>query len=188
MNTVYQPVRGDGTTGAGSAMPTSTRNLFRGQAERAHALDVVEGCWPDDVDTPVETDPGVEHRCVDTPVPTSCPWLFERLQFMELSPFGVSNLANTGVQALGDRLFVGYDAGRPVEIDPESLEHLTPVGANDEWLQGAPGTFEPLCAVAAHPAAISRPLDRGSAAEFPIPTGHRFVNTRASWPSAGNRR
>ncbi len=167
-------------------MPTLTRNLFRGQGERTHSLDVVEGHWPDDVEGsvyvvgPDKREPGghwfaepglierirlrpdpdgrvrVEHRCVDTPVARirrRVPWLFHRLQFMELSPFGVSNLANTGVQALGDRLFVGYDAGRPVEIDPESLEHLTPVGANDEWLQGAPGTFEPLCAVAAHPAA-----------------------------------
>jgi hypothetical protein len=39
-----------------------------------------------------------------------------------------------------------------VEIDPETLEFVTYVGANDEWLQGAPGLLEPLCAVAAHPA------------------------------------
>ena len=33
---------------------------------------------------------------------------------MELSPFGVTNLANTNLTAIEGRLFVGYDAGRPV--------------------------------------------------------------------------
>lgn len=97
----------------------------------------------------------VQHRLVDTPVARlrrRLPWLFRLVQFMEVSPFGVTNLANTNVQPLDGRLFLGYDAGRPVEIDPETLDHLTPVGANDEWLQALPGVLEPLCAVAAHPA------------------------------------
>jgi all-trans-8'-apo-beta-carotenal 15,15'-oxygenase len=97
----------------------------------------------------------VTHRLVRSPLHRlrrRLPFLFTKLQFMELSPFGVTNMANTNVQAIGDRLFLGYDAGRPVEIDPTTLEFLTPVGANDEWLQAAPGLLEPLCAVAAHPA------------------------------------
>jgi hypothetical protein len=32
-----------------------------------------------------------------------------------------------------DRLLVTYDAGRPYEIDTETLEIVTPVGANKEW-------------------------------------------------------
>jgi carotenoid cleavage dioxygenase-like enzyme len=32
-----------------------------------------------------------------------------------------------------DRLLVTYDAGRPYEIDTESLEVITPVGGNKEW-------------------------------------------------------
>ncbi len=98
---------------------------------------------------------GVRHRRVRTPMERlrrRLPFLFARIQFAVVSPFGVTNLANTNVTPIGDRLFVGYDAGRPVEIDPVTLEYLTPVGANDEWLQGAPGMLEPLCAVAAHPA------------------------------------
>lgn len=98
----------------------------------------------------------VEHRLVETPVQRlrrRLPFLFRRVAFAEVSPFGVSNLANTNVVSLSDRLFVGYDAGRPIEVDPETLDHITPVGANDEWLQGVPGLLEPLCAVAAHPAA-----------------------------------
>jgi hypothetical protein len=80
------------------------------------------------------------------------PWLFRNVAFAELSPFGVTNMANTGVISAEDRLFIGYDAGRPVEVDAETLEFVSMVGANDEWLQGVPGLLEPLCAVAAHPA------------------------------------
>lgn len=166
-------------------MATLTRNLFRGQGERDHVLDVVEGHWPTDVEGSVFivgpdkrrpdghwfADHGliekidmvpdrrgqisVRHRGVATPVArlrARLGFLFRRLEFMELSPFGVTNLANTNLTAIEGRLFVGYDAGRPVEVDPETLSYLTPVGANDEWLQAAPGLLEPLCAVAAHPA------------------------------------
>lgn len=166
-------------------MATLTRNLFKGQGERDHRLEVVEGHWPTDLEGavfvvgPDKREPGghwfaehgllqkidlvpdrdgrivVRHRTVATPIQrlrARLPFLFRRLQFMELSPFGVSNLANTNVQGIDGRLFVGYDAGRPVEVDPETLEFVTYVGQNDEWLQAAPGLLEPLCAVAAHPA------------------------------------
>ncbi len=97
----------------------------------------------------------VRHRLIDTPVARlrrRLPFLFGRVEFMELSPFGVTNYANTNVDTIEGRLFVGYDAGRPIEVDPATMRHLTPVGANDEWLQAVPGLLEPLCAVAAHPA------------------------------------
>lgn len=98
----------------------------------------------------------VEHRLIETPLQRIrrwVPFLFAKVAFAELSPFGVTNLANTGVITIDDRVFIGYDAGRPVEVDPETLDYLTAIGANDEWLQSAPGILEPLCAVAAHPAA-----------------------------------
>ena len=81
------------------------------------------------------------------------PWLFAKLEFAELSPFGVTNLANTNVETIDGRLFVGYDAGRPIEIDPETMAVITPVGSNREWFQALPGLLEPMIAVAAHPAA-----------------------------------
>ena len=81
------------------------------------------------------------------------PWLFASVAFAELSPFGVTNLANTNVEPIEDRLFVGYDAGRPIEVDPETLAVITPVGGNGEWFQAMPGLLEPMVAVAAHPAA-----------------------------------
>ena len=166
-------------------MATLTKNLFRGQGERDHHLEVVAGHWPDDmvgsvyVVGPDKREPdghwfaeagliekiamvpdrsgriAIRHRIIDTPIQRikrRLGFLFRRIQFMEVSPFGVTNLANTNVQSIDGRMFIGYDAGRPIEIDPETLRFLTPVGANDEWLQAAPGVFEPLCAVAAHPA------------------------------------
>lgn len=80
------------------------------------------------------------------------PKLFTEVQFAQASPFGVTNLANTNVQQIDGRLFIGYDAGRPIEVDPETLEHVTPVGDNAEWLAAVPGLVEPLVSVAAHPA------------------------------------
>lgn len=80
------------------------------------------------------------------------PWLFRKVAFAEVSPFGVSNLANTNVMAIDERLFLGYDAGRPVEVDPVTLDALTPVGANGEWIHSSPGLLDPMTMVAAHPA------------------------------------
>ena len=97
----------------------------------------------------------VRHRRVDTPVSKlrdRLPFLFRTLSFMEVSPFGLTNLANTNVQTIDDRLFIGYDAGRPLEVDPETMAVITPVGGNDEWYQASPGVLEPGISVAAHPA------------------------------------
>lgn len=81
------------------------------------------------------------------------PWLFATVAFTEVSPFGVTNMANTNVDVIEDRLFIGYDAGRPVEVDPDTLEVIGPVGGTGEWFQAMPGLVEPMIAVAAHPAA-----------------------------------
>ncbi|MDH4017934.1 MAG: carotenoid oxygenase family protein, partial [Actinomycetota bacterium] len=97
---------------------------------------------------------GVDFARVDTPMAKlrdAQPDLFRRSGVQEVSPFGFSNFANTNVQSIGGRLFLGYDVGRPVEVDPETLEFLTPVGANSEWLVTLPAPVEPMIAVAAHP-------------------------------------
>ena len=94
-------------------------------------------------------------RRMETPVARLAgryPRLFRTVGFAQLSPFGVSNMANTNVQTIDGRLFVGYDAGRPIEVDPANMEVITPVGSNGEWAQMAPGLLEPMCPVAAHPA------------------------------------
>ena len=52
---------------------------------------------------------------------------------------GFRNEVNTAFQPMrfheqeGFRLLITWDAGRPYEIDPVSLEVVTPVGGNDEW-------------------------------------------------------
>lgn len=71
---------------------------------------------------------------------------------------GGRNLLNTALQAVRfgddtDRLLVTYESGRPFEIDPVSLEVLTPIGQSSAWratlLEGIP--FE-LVAGTSHPA------------------------------------
>ena len=50
------------------------------------------------------------------------------------SPFGLTNAANTAPLPWGDRLFMTWDVGRPVEIDPVTLGYLGEVGHRSEWL------------------------------------------------------
>ena len=49
------------------------------------------------------------------------------------SPFGHTNAANTAPLPWGDRLFMTWDAGRPVEIDPVTFDFLGEVGRRREW-------------------------------------------------------
>jgi hypothetical protein len=52
---------------------------------------------------------------------------------------GLRNQLNTAflpmkfAQDSCERLLVTYDAGRPYEIDTDTLEVVTPVGSNQEW-------------------------------------------------------
>jgi carotenoid cleavage dioxygenase-like enzyme len=97
----------------------------------------------------------VRQRLIRTPlmrIREKVPWLFARVAFAELSPFGVTNQANTNVEPIDGRLFIGYDAGRPIEVDGQTMQYLTPVGSNGEWFQAMPGIYEPMVSVAAHPA------------------------------------
>jgi len=167
-------------------MATLTDNLFWGQGEADHRLDVVAGAWPTDIDGwvfivgPDKRQPGghwfgapgllcridcaadasgrvaVTHRRIRTPLERlgrRWPRLFRSIKFVQVSPFGFTNMANTNVEPIDGRLFVGFDAGRPIEVDPATLGYLTPVGGTDEWLQGVAAPVEPLTMVAAHPAA-----------------------------------
>ena len=46
------------------------------------------------------------------------PDVFEATMLGVHSPFGLTNAANTAPLPWGDRLFMTWDVGRPVEIDP----------------------------------------------------------------------
>lgn len=66
---------------------------------------------------------------------------------------GVRNELNTAYMAMGDRMLVTYDGGRPWEIDVNTLELITPVGQNSEWRSSIPfvqGPFKPYLSTA-HP-------------------------------------
>jgi carotenoid cleavage dioxygenase-like enzyme len=49
------------------------------------------------------------------------------------SPFGPPNSSNTAPLPWGNRLFTTWDAGRPVELDPGTLEFVGEVGHVDTW-------------------------------------------------------
>lgn len=73
---------------------------------------------------------------------------------------GVRNQLNTAFlpmkfsQDSQERLLVTYDAGRPYEIDTQTLEVVTPIGTNQEWQSELNGynTPFPTFLSAAHPA------------------------------------
>lgn len=71
---------------------------------------------------------------------------YEELEFKNLgisraslNKLGVRNQLNTAFLPFkleddeSERLLITWDVGRPYEIDPETLEILTPVGKNDDW-------------------------------------------------------
>ncbi len=69
------------------------------------------------------------------------------------SPFGPLNAANTAPLPWGDRLFATWDAGRPVELDPSTLEYVAEVGTIDSWRPSAlfGDTLLPTLLSSAHP-------------------------------------
>lgn len=69
------------------------------------------------------------------------------------SPFGHVNGANTAPLPWGDRLFLTWDAGRPVEVDPVTLGFLGEVGHRSEWLdfEVSPQPLLPMVMTTAHP-------------------------------------
>ena len=84
---------------------------------------------------------------------------FHNFGISRFSPYlGSRNQLNTAFVSFSgkeepDRLLVTYDAGRPYEIDTETLEVVTPVGNNKEWCPEIPLNFPfPTVLSTAHPA------------------------------------
>lgn len=67
------------------------------------------------------------------------------------SPWGFVNAANTAPLPWGDRLFATWDAGRPVEVDPVTLEFIAEVGHRDDWKPAIDQAVLPLVSTTAHP-------------------------------------
>ena len=85
----------------------------------------------------------------------ACPEAFTPSLLGYTSPFGAPNASNTAPLPWGDRLFTTWDAGRPVEIHPGTLEYVAEVGHVDSW--GGPSMFGdtvlPFLFSSAHPVA-----------------------------------
>lgn len=71
------------------------------------------------------------------------------------SPFGPANAANTAPLPWGDRLLATWDAGRPVELHPDTLEFVAEVGHVDTWGGSSleMGGVLPFLLSSAHPVA-----------------------------------
>lgn len=89
------------------------------------------------------------------------PEAFVRTDFAEFSWFGTSNLTNTApIPAFpvlgqggyeGRRVLLSYDAGRPVEVSPLTLEHLSPVGRSGDYHAAVGSSFSPMIMTSGHP-------------------------------------
>lgn len=67
-----------------------------------------------------------------------------------ISLMGVAEPVNTGIVNMDGRLFLTADAGRYWEVDPVTLETITPVGYFDEHVVSVPLSFFPMVANTAH--------------------------------------
>jgi hypothetical protein len=71
------------------------------------------------------------------------------------SAFGAANASNTAPLPFGGRLYTTWDAGRPVELHPGTLEYVAEVGHVDSWggpSLDMPGVL-PFLLSSAHPVA-----------------------------------
>jgi len=115
-------------------------------------------------------------KVIDTPskrLHDKMPDAFSANTFGYSSPFGVPNQANTAPLPWGDRLFATWDVGRPVEIDPVTLEFLGEVGHREQWGdQTFPmGGLLPFYFSSAHPV-VDGPRDLLFTVKLmPTPTG-----------------
>lgn len=93
------------------------------------------------------------HRRIDTPsvrLRDKRPAAFAPGPTGMMSSYGAPNLANTAPLPWGERMFVTWDVGRPLEIDPVTLEFVAEVGHKDQWGSFLPGLL-PFVFSTAHP-------------------------------------
>ncbi len=95
------------------------------------------------------------HRVLDTPShllrEKSPPNTFRSTMLGVYSPYGYSNAVNTAQVPWGDRLLVTWDAGRPIEVCPLTLDFKQEIGHYESWGCFAPYAALPMIPTPAHP-------------------------------------
>lgn len=85
------------------------------------------------------------------------PFRFTDAGLVRIGLLGSRDFANTAFVPMtkpgeATRLVLTYDAGRPIEIDPSTLEVATAIGHRDEWrAEALPNTLFPTVLSPAHP-------------------------------------
>lgn len=95
---------------------------------------------------------------------------------------GSRDFANTAFVPMpggdGARMVLTYDAGRPIEIDPSTLDFATPIGRREEWRPEAlPGAVFPVVLSPAHPA-----YDPATEELFTVNYGRGVMNVMETIP------
>ncbi len=108
---------------------------------------------------------------------------FHTAGIVRIGALGTRDFANTAFvpmpqQSGPTRMALTYDAGRPVEIDPVSLEVLGPIGGRDEWrAEALKDALFPIFLSPAHPV-----WDRRTGQLFTVCYGRGAANFMATVP------
>ncbi|WP_171974839.1 carotenoid oxygenase family protein [Leptolyngbya sp. 'hensonii'] len=103
-------------------------------------------------------------------------------------PMGSRNQLNTAFLAVRDHLLVTFDGGRPHEVDPDSLEILSPIGTIHQWkplllfMKNVPRLFRYIFqpySTAAHPVFDLSPSASGESQSSPDPADFYIANFSA---------
>jgi carotenoid cleavage dioxygenase-like enzyme len=94
------------------------------------------------------------HAIVQTPshrLHKRHPEIWNATPYGFFSQLGYTNAANTAQVPWNDRLYLTWDAGRPVEVCPETMRFLGEVGTRKSWGENQPFPILPMIPTPAHP-------------------------------------
>lgn len=94
------------------------------------------------------------HGVIETPshrLHKKHPDIWHATPYGFMSPLGYVNAANTAQVPWNDRLFITWDAGRPVEVCPETFQYLGELGSRKSWGETQKLPILPMIPAPAHP-------------------------------------